>query len=127
MSAKNTGTGVAFNTWGLLTIKGLPIVYHAVQTYFLVPNTEASVLFTSVGDVLYPTNIFESHIVYPSKEKTDGIDADVRLMLTYNDIFNNKYLTIFDHSNEFGWRLVSLQEVNTRLDELAIKKKTQNT
>jgi hypothetical protein len=121
MDLQNKGTGVAFNTWGLLTIKGLPLAYHFVQTYFLVPDMETGIGCTN-GDTLYPTNVFENYVIYPPDDAS-GIHTDLRLMVTYNDAFDNKYLVIFDHSDEFGWRQVALQRVDKRLDEMAVKRK----
>jgi hypothetical protein len=43
-------------------------------------------------------------------------------MVTYNDIFNNKFLVIFDYSDEFGWQLFEFKRVEKRLDEIAVKR-----
>jgi hypothetical protein len=42
-------------------------------------------------------------------------------MVTYNDVFKNKYLVVFDYSDELGWRQIEdVKKVEKRLDELVV-------
>jgi len=44
-------------------------------------------------------------------------------MVTYNDLFENRYFAVYDYSEEFGWRLFGdIRRVEQRLDELVIKR-----
>jgi hypothetical protein len=47
-----------------------------------------------------------------------GMSSGSFLMITYNDIFDNKYLVVFDYSDELRWEQVDLKRVERRLDEL---------
>jgi len=45
------------------------------------------------------------------------------LIVTYNDVFDNKYLVIFDHNDTFGWRQIDeAKRINKRLDEIVVRK-----
>ena len=104
MHLENKGTGVALNTWGCLAMDGLPLKYHFKQMYFLVPDRVAKITFGG-GEAHYPTNTIGGHNIFPFVD-TGGIPGslpvDVRLTVTYNDIFENKYLVVFDHVDGLG-------------------------
>jgi len=117
----NKGPGVALNTWGFLTGKNNPQKQHFIQTYFLVPGGETMV-YIGETDVQYGLSDFEGHRIHPI-DGADGLPVRARLMVTYNDVFENKYLSILDLTNELGWRHVVLQKVDKRLDEFVIMKK----
>lgn len=124
MHLENRGPGVALNAWGFLTMKGLPLKYHFVQVYFLVPDREAQITFDN-GDIPYPTDAIAGHSLFPPVDTggftTNGVahlPVDVRLTVTYNDVFKNKYLVIFDHIDGLGWRQDTMEVIKTRLDEM---------
>ncbi len=121
MSIVNRGTGVALNSWGILTMRGFPQVHSFIQTYFLIPNVEIQVSLRH-ENVQYYTNVYEGYSIYPQDNESD-ITTSARFMLTYTDAFDNKYLAIFDYSDEFSWRQVEMKRVEKRLDELAVKAK----
>lgn len=117
----NKGPGIALNAWGLLAIKNNPQKQHFMQTYFLVPGGETQIELGE-ADVKYGLSDFEGYRVHPI-DGADGLPVYARLMVTYNDVFENKYLSIFDFVNELGWRQIALQKVDKRLDELVIMHK----
>jgi hypothetical protein len=117
----NKGPGVALNTWGFLAIRNNPQKQHLLQTYFLAPGREMTVYLGDTG-VQYPRSEFEGYNVHPL-DGADGLPVRARLIVTYNDVFEKKYLSIFDLTNELGWQHVKLQKVDKRLDELVIMKK----
>lgn len=70
------------------------------------------------GKLIYSSNVFDGIPVFP-----EGVFGYLRLMLTYSDLFNNKYFVVYDYSEEFGWRqLNDVRRVEQRLDELVIPK-----
>jgi hypothetical protein len=96
-----------------------------VQTYFLIPGTpeqiafriaEPGVLFNQ--QTLLSNDMFEGYSIYPLQDKYSNKYATMRLMITYNDAFNNKYLVIFDNRDSLGWRQIEeIKRVEQRLDE----------
>lgn len=115
VNTQNKGSGVALNTYALLTIKGLPSIMCSKKVFFLIPDKEEIILFSSGrGNALFPFNVFEGYNVFSS---------EVRFMVTYNDAFGNKYLAVFDYSLDLGWRqLDEIKRVEQRLDEQVIRK-----
>ena len=77
--------------------------------------------WTKDSEVVYSQSEFEDYSISPQDEK-NGIDPFGRLMVTYNDIFQNKFVVVFDFSREFGWKLVGFKKVDKRLDELVIRR-----
>src|SRR6266516_3958557 len=136
VTMQNKGAGVALNAWGILTVKeepreylpprlNLPVRYCFIQTYILVPDKEVEITF-KIGEpayrgkisVMFSHDTFAGFSIYPLQ------DATHRVMMTYNDIFGNIYLAIFDYSDELGWQQIdTLQVVKERLDEVAEKRK----
>lgn len=90
VNTQNKGSGVALNTYGLLTISGLPSIMCSNEVFFLIPDKEEIILFSlDRGKAVFPYNVFEGYNVFSS---------GVRFMVTYNDAFGNKYLAVFDYS-----------------------------
>lgn len=117
----NKGPGVALNTWGFLALKNNPQKQYFLQTYFLAPDGEITVSLSET-DVEYGRSEFEEYRAHPI-DGADGLPVRARLMVTYNDVYENKYLSIFDLTNELGWRHIVSQKVDKRLDELVIMNK----
>jgi len=115
VNTQNKGSGVALNTYGLLTIFGLPSIMCSNKVFFLVPDKEEIILFSlGRGEVVFPYNVFEGYNVFSS---------EVRFMVTYNDVFGNKHLAVFDFSLDLGWRQIDeIKRVEQRLDEQVIIK-----
>lgn len=121
---KNVGLGIAMNLWGTIGFKGAKH-YSSVNALFLPPNNREVMAFDYQQSVGYPFSTFQtyadgkliSYDLYPPDE--NYVHYDQRLMLTYKDVFDNKYLVIYDHSIEFGWRFVTLRKVVKTMDEIA--------
>jgi hypothetical protein len=110
---QNKGAGVAFNAFGVVGIKDLPVILCSSKIWFLVPDNEETFTFKVQGEVMYPFNVFEEVNVFPP--------VGARLMITYNDAFSNKYFAVFDYSEELGWKQVyEIRRVKQRIDELLI-------
>lgn len=124
---QNKGTGIAMNMWGIIYAIKNEKFYRFKDSYFFVPDkTESVALFDISGaslNFLFPTKEFLGYSLFPP-EDTGKISTTSRLMITYNDVFDNKYLVIFDWSKEFGWRqFEGIKKVNQRLDEYLIEKR----
>lgn len=117
----NQGTGIALKTWGFITMRNFPQIYYFESAYSI-RSHEMNMHKLVNEDIIYPTNVFEGYPIFLSGDES-GIKQIIRLLVTYNDIFNNKFLIIFDYSDEFGWQLVDFKKVEKRLDELAEKKR----
>jgi hypothetical protein len=123
LQLQNKGTGIALNAWGIYTIKDDPILYCFFQAYSLAPNEEVTI--TSITAYLqHQFNAFEREFLFP-KDGDYGVINDLRLTVTYEDAFNNKYSVIFDHSKDFRWKNVVLKRVEQRLDEFIARKRIE--
>jgi len=72
---------------------------------------------------MFPSRKYKDYSIYPP-EDTAKIDTNIRLLITYNDIFGNKYLVIFDWSKHFGWRQYEeIKSIDQRLDEYFVEKR----
>lgn len=123
MNVENKGVGVALNTWGIFYVKiPLSAVYHFNKRYFLVPDRTETIVFNIETDgIKAPSGEFHGYGTYPGQMpgvKDRGMSSGSRLMITYNDVFDNKYLVVFDYRYELGWEQVDLKKVDRRLDEL---------
>lgn len=116
MDLENVGLGVAMSVWGTLGIKDRPQLYSSLFARFLVPSLAAKVYFGKVG-LQFPYSSFDKYTLIPIDDA--GISYDIRLALTYNDVFNNKYLVIWDHAEGYGWKQVILKQVDETMDEVA--------
>jgi uncharacterized membrane protein (DUF106 family) len=123
MNVENKGVGIALNTWGIFYVKiPLSAVYHFNKRYFLVPDRTETIVFNIETDgIKAPSGEFHGYGTYPGQMpgvKDRGMSSGSRLMITYNDVFDNKYLVVFDYRYELGWEQVDLKKVDRRLDEL---------
>lgn len=144
----NKGAGVALNMFGIFYTNGSRSnkVYHFTRNYFLVPDGEEGIQFTSEADgiTIRPIDDFYGYPTYPGaipRKNDRGISNVSRLMITYEDIFGNKYFIVFHYYgvpkevtdllneearwgtiNEPGWEKTDLKRVDQRLDELAVGK-----
>jgi predicted dinucleotide-utilizing enzyme len=117
---QNKGAGVALNTLAITAVEGLPEVFCSTSTWILSQDADMPKGFDFNAGIkhIYPSNEFEGVSVFPQ-----GVFGFARLMVTYSDIFDNRYFGVFDYSEEFGWRLKDeIKRVEKRLDELVIIK-----
>jgi hypothetical protein len=116
---ENKGPGIALNTWGILTIISSGQFYRFSKTYFLRPDKAESVSLgenSNILDYMFPDRTFAGYSIYPSDK--DKLQSAMRLMVSYSDIFENKYLVIFDFSGNFAWRqFEGVTKIEQRLDE----------
>lgn len=102
---QNKGYGTALNTWGVVIHKRIDDFYRFENTYFLVPDKPEDIDLLSIKnslDFMFPDKKFNGISIYPEPDSNQEDGA--RLLVTYNDIFDNRYLVIFDTSSLFGWR-----------------------
>jgi hypothetical protein len=144
----NKGAGVALNMFGIFYTNGSRSnkVYHFIRNYFLVPDGEEGIQFTSEADgiKIRPIDDFYGYPTYPGdmpRKNDRGISNISRLMITYEDIFSHKYFIVFRYYgvpkevtdllneearwgtiDEPGWEKTDLKRVDRRLDELAVGK-----
>ena len=117
---RNKGAGVALNVFGIVGLDGFQeILCLAIARIIFHDDDYATPFdFKADGKFIYPANEFEGVTVFPQ-----GVFGYLRFMVTYSDLFNNKYLAVFDYSEEFGWRLKDeIKRVEKRLDEQVIIK-----
>ena len=115
---RNKGAGVAMNAFSIVGLKGFPDILCSSSTKILIQGDERPATFDFGTKFIYPENMFEGVPVFPQ-----GVFGFLRLMVTYSDLFNNKYFVVYDYSEEFGWRqLNELRRVDKRLDEQVIIK-----
>lgn len=147
----NKGAGVALNMFGIFYANGSCSnkVYHFSRNYFLVPDGEESIEFSSERDgiKIRPIDDFYGYPTYPGdmprKRDKEASNGSV-LLITYEDIFSNKYFIVFRYYgipedithimneearwgtvDEPGWEKIDLKRVERRLDEL-IETKTHS-
>ncbi len=124
---QNKGTGIAMNTWGIIYNITKEQFFRFKSSYFLVPDkTESVALFDISGEslnFLFPTREFHGYSIFPAND-IGKLGTAQRLMITYNDVFDNKYLVIFDWSQQLGWRqFEGIKSIDQRLDEYFIEKR----
>lgn len=117
---QNKGAGVALNTFAITAVDGFSEVFCSPSTGILSQDADVPKDFDFTTDFSarvryrYPSNEFEGVPVFPQ-----GVFGFARLMVTYSDIFDNRYFGVFDYSDEFGWRMLNdVKRVTKRLDEL---------
>lgn len=119
LEMRNAGSGIALNTWGILTVVSTNKFYRFGSTHFLIPEKtqETNLLDISKSlDFMFPIREFSGYSIYPPPDM-GKIGTDMRLMLTYNDVFGNIYFGVYDYST-FGWRQVEeMKRIEQRLDE----------
>jgi hypothetical protein len=114
---ENAGLGIAMNVWGSVGFKRTGKYYSSIDTIFLTPNKRGVMYFDDKQLIGYPFSMFESYELFPRSK--NHVNYDVRLMLTYKDVFDNRYLVIYDKSDELGWTFVTLSRVGKTMDEIA--------
>ena len=119
LEMRNAGSGIALNAWGVLTVVSANTLYRFDSTLFLIPERVQNISLGEISnnlDVLFPGKEFHGYSIFPPPDR-GSIGTAMRLMLTYNDIFGNIHLGVFDYSG-FGWRLVeTMKRIEQRLDE----------
>ena len=103
----NKGAGVALNMFGIFYTNGSRsnMVYHFNRNYFLVPDGEESIDFRGEWDgiKIRPIDDFCGYPTYPgdTPRKNDRGTSNVSvLMITYEDIFSNKYFSVFRYYDQ---------------------------
>jgi hypothetical protein len=139
----NKGAGVALNMFGIFYTNGSRSnkVYHFSRNYFLVPDGEESIDFLTEKDgiKIRPIDDFYGYPTYPGdmpRINDRGISNVSVLMITYEDIFSNKYFIVFRYYDmpvdinelrqmreigqdfEPGWEKTDLKRVDQGLGEL---------
>ena len=126
LEMRNAGSGIALNTWGVLTVISASKLYRFDSTLFLIPERVQAISLEEISnnlDVLFPGREFHGYSLYPSPDR-GRVGTAMRLMLTYNDIFGNIHLGVYDYSG-FGWRLVeTMKRIEQRLDEYLEEKRS---
>lgn len=126
LEMRNAGSGIALNTWGVLTVVSTNTLYRFDSTLFLIPERVQDISLGEISnslDVLFPGREFRGYSLYPPADR-GSIGTAMRLLLTYNDIFGNIYLGVYDYSG-FGWRLVeTMQRIEQRLDDYLEEKRS---
>ena len=101
------------------------VVYHFVKNYFLVPDRKELIVFNDERDgIKAPSGEFGGYATFPGvmpRVNDRGMSSGSLLMITYHDVFGNKYLVVFDYNDELGWEQVALKRVERRLDELVVR------
>jgi hypothetical protein len=123
---QNKGTGIAMNAWGIIFNITKEQFFRFKSSYFLVPDKTESIALIDISialDFLFPTRKFHGYSIF-SENDTGKLGTVNRLMITYNDVFDNKYLVIFDWSQQLGWRqFEGIKSINQRLDEYFVEKR----
>ena len=126
LEMRNAGSGIALNTWGVLTVLATNKLYRFDSTLFLIPERVQGISLGDISNnlgVLFPGRDFNGYSIDPAPDR-GRIGTAMRLMLTYNDIFGNIYLGVYDYSG-FGWRLVeTMKRIEQRLDEYLEEKRS---
>jgi hypothetical protein len=126
LEMRNAGSGIALNAWGVLTVVSANKLYRFDSTLFLIPERVQTISLGEIAnnlDVLFPGKEFHGYSLYPPPD-ISSIGTAMRLMLTYNDIFGNIHLGVYDYSG-FGWRLVeTMKRIEQRLDEYLEEKRS---
>ena len=127
LEMRNAGSGIALNTWGVLTVASTNSLYRFNSTLFLIPERVQDISLGEISnslDVLFPGKEFRGYSLYPPPDR-GSIGTAMRLLLTYNDIFGNIYLGVYDYSG-FGWRLMeTMKRIEQRLDEYLEEKRSR--
>ncbi len=125
---QNKGIGIAVNTCGAITSTDTGEFYRFDETHFLVPDKLEKISVISIKpilDFMFPDREFIGYSIYPQPD-TNYKGTGIRLLVTYNDIFENKYLVIFDKSDLFGWRQIGEpKRIQQRLDEYLVEKRSR--
>ena len=126
LEMRNAGSSIALNTWGVLTVVSTNKLYRFDSTLFLIPEKVQDISLGDISDsldVIFPGREFNGYSIYPPPDM-GRIGTARRLMLTFNDIFGNIYLGVYDYSG-FGWRLVeTMKRIEQRLDEYLEEKRS---
>lgn len=112
---ENVGFGVATDVWGIYCN---PYSFSFSQSIIVLPNKEVIVTLLADHFKYNSRDKIEGHSFYP--QENHGISYQSRMLVTYSDAFNNRYLSIFDYNKEYGWKQVASQKTKKTLDELIL-------
>lgn len=127
ITLNNVGLAVATNAWGILSFgapPGLYTPYSFAHPHIFVPNNSTEIAFNVAGKLTFKNSEIEGYSFAP--QKLNSIVYIARAIITYQDIFNNKYLSIFDYNTDYGWRQITLQPIAYTLDEINIREDNTN-
>jgi len=125
----NVGFGVANDVWGYYNCEfteepsddippSEPPSYSFKQSMVFLPNKETKVTLIENDERFpFPSSI-EKYSLHPHKDSS--VSYQNRLLLTYSDAFNNRYLSVFDYNHEYGWKQIASEKTEKTLDELII-------
>lgn len=121
----NVGLGVAIDVWGVFSFRSTgenpPGIVSFANSIVFLPNSSEQVSFkTNYYDYIltHENEQIEGYSFYP--QEYNGISYSNRLLITYSDAFNNKYLSIFDFNQEYGWKQIASQDTKRTLDEIIL-------
>lgn len=129
INLENVGFGVASDVWGFYNCEPIdessdefppsePPSYSFKQSMIFLPKKEMKVTLVENDERFpFPPSI-EGYSIYPKKDSSASYQN--RLLITYSDAFNNRYLSIFDYKNEYGWKQIASHKTEKTLDELII-------
>ena len=122
INMENVGFGVATDVWGMycveLTNESPPLSSSFAKSMILLPHVEITISLL-VDDFMYSSSDkIAGYSFYP--RENHGISYQSRLFVTYSDAFNNRYFSIFDYNEEYGWKQIASQKTEKTLDELII-------
>lgn len=118
---ENVGLGVATDAWGYYCVKptetDAPSSYSFDKSGVLLPRENVPVKFNQEAyDFVDRFSEIEGYPFYP--QEYNSIPYSARLLVTYSDAFNNKYLSIFDYNRGYGWKQIASQKTDETLEEL---------
>jgi hypothetical protein len=104
---RNTGVGPAFNVYGILFGPSLnsmpPHERYVVWNYAsLSPGQEGEKITLQPFTNISSETTIEGYPLYIPND-ADHIGIITRFTLTYHDVFNRKYASIYDYHAQYGW------------------------
>jgi hypothetical protein len=118
---ENVGFGVATDVWGIYCIPCFSLSFS--QSIIVLPNKEVKVTLLHDHFMYNSSAKIEGYSFYP--QENHGISYQSRMLVTYSDAFNNRYLSIFDYNKEYGWKQIASQKTKKTLDELIISERLE--
>jgi hypothetical protein len=122
ISMENVGFGVATDVRGMYcggpTDESPPFSSSFARSMILLPHVEKTLSLLEDDFMYSGSDKIAGYPFYP-RENHD-ILYQSRLLVTYSDAFNNRYFSIFDYNEEYGWKQIALQKTEKTLDELII-------
>lgn len=128
---KNVGFGVASDVWGVYYCEPIeeptddipppePLSYSFERSMIFVPQKEMKVNLIDNDKITFnfDSSTIQGYSFHP--QENGGVHYQSRLVMTYSDAFNNRYLSIFDYIDEYGWKQIASHKTEHTLDEWII-------